>query len=204
MIYTDVIYGSAEPEKIVIDRREFERRIGGECSPDLPEIEACRKVFDEKVSYRYAYARMEVTFPEEGICDFGCGIIESRDLYKNLRECRAAYMMGVTLGAGIDRLLKTLRIKSPAEHFITDALASAAVESFCDIIDRSLRENEMRRSMAVCRPRYSPGYGDCDIKNQRLLTERINAGKTLGISLNESCFMTPSKSVTAIMGIKNE
>lgn len=203
MIYTDVVWGSEESGKVKIDRREFERRAGGG-SPELPAVEACKRVFDEKVSYRYAWARMELTFPEEGICDFGCGIIESRDLYKNLRECRAAYMMGVTLGAGVDRLLRTLGIKSPAEHFITDALASAAVESFCDMLDRSLREAEKERTGGVCRPRYSPGYGDCDIKYQRLLTDRINAAGTLGISLNESCFMTPSKSVTAIMGIRYE
>ncbi|MDO4481121.1 MAG: vitamin B12 dependent-methionine synthase activation domain-containing protein [Bacillota bacterium] len=203
MIYTDVVYGSEEPEKVKIDPGEFLRRAGGG-SLELPEVKSCKNVFDGKVSYRYAWARMELTFPEEGVCDFGCGIIESRDLYKNLRECREAYMMGVTLGAGIDRLLRTLGIKSPAEHFITDALASAAVESFCDMVDLSLREAVKAGNGGVCRPRYSPGYGDCDIKYQRLLTERINAEKTLGISLNESCFMTPSKSVTAIMGIKYE
>lgn len=202
MIYADVVYGLEKPEKIKINNREFERRIGGEFSLELPEAERCLSVFGEKVVYRYAYARMEVGFSEEGICDFGFGRIISRDLYKNLKECEAVYMMGVTLGAGVDRLLKTLKIKSTAEHFITDALASAAVESFCDYLDELLRKKEKEESGKECRPRYSPGYGDCDIGSQRLLLERINGEKTLGITLNESCFMAPSKSVTAIMGIK--
>ncbi|MBR6701262.1 MAG: hypothetical protein IKL72_05990 [Firmicutes bacterium] len=200
MIYSDVVFGSVEPDKVSIDIDELERRLGGGCDIDSEQISRLRNLFDEKVSYRFAYARMEISFPEKGICDFGCGCIESGDLYKNLRDCKAVYMMGVTLGIGIDRLLSMLRIRSAAEHYIIDGMASAAVESFCNMLDKELRAKEGFK----CRPRYSPGYGDCTIYNQKLLTDRIDAARTLGMTLNESYFMTPSKSITAIMGIKNE
>ena len=200
MIYSDVIFGSVEPAEVSINIEEFERRLGGKCDMDSDQIFRLKRVFDERVSYRYAYARMDISFPEENVCDMGCGKIESRDLMKNLKGCCAVYMMGVTLGTGIDRLLSALRIRSTAEHYIIDAMASAAVESFCDMIDAQLRAKEK----TACRPRYSPGYGDCEIRYQKLLTDRIDASRTLGITLNESCFMTPSKSITAIMGIKNE
>ena len=200
MIYSDVIFGSAEPAEVSINIDEFERRLGSKCDMDSSQMKRLKQVFDEKVSYRYAYARMTVSFPEEGVCDMGCGRIESRDLYKNLRDCKAVYMLGVTLGIGIDRLLSMLKIRSAAEHYIIDAMASAAVESFCDMLDKALRTKEK----TACRPRYSPGYGDCSINYQKLLTDRIEASRTLGVTLNPSCFMTPSKSITAVMGIKNE
>ena len=200
MIYSDVVFGFAQPEEVNIDIAEFERRLGGKCDMESEQIISLKELFDEKVSYKYAYARMELVLPEEGVCDPGCGRIVSRDLYKNLMGCGSVYMMGVTLGIGIDRLLSTLRVRSAAEHYIVDAMASAAVESFCDIIDKKLRAAEKTN----CRPRYSPGYGDCSIDVQKLVTDRLDAARTLGIMLNELCFMTPSKSITAIMGIKNE
>lgn len=200
MIYTDVVFGSAEPADVLIDIDEFERRLGGKCDMNSSQIRRLKEVFDDKVSYKYAYARMGVEFPAEDVCDFGCGTIKSRDLGKNLKGCYAVYMMGVTLGIGVDRLLSMLRIKSTAEHYIIDAMASAAVESFCDMLDKELRAAEK----TSCRPRYSPGYGDCGINYQKLLTDRIDASRTLGITLSPSYFMTPSKSITAIMGIKNE
>lgn len=200
MIYSDVVFGSVGPEKIIIDINEFERRLGGKCDMASEQILRLKQMFDEKVSYRYAYVREGISFSEQNTCRLGCGEIESRDLYKNLKDCSSVYLMGVTLGIGIDRLLYTLKVRSTAEHYIIDAMASAAVESFCDFLDKELRAKEN----CLCRPRYSPGYGDCGIEVQKLLTDRLDAARTLGITLNTSYFMTPSKSITAIMGIKNE
>ena len=105
--------------------------------------------------------------------------------------------MALTAGLSVDRLLARLNITSQAEHFMTDALSSAAIESFCDhacaIMQASLR----------CAPRYSPGYGDLSITFQKPLLERLNAFETLGITLNSAYLMTPVKSITAIMGIRS-
>jgi len=75
------------------------------------------------------------------------------------------------------------------------------VESLCDKVDDMIRSS---RTGCGFKPRFSPGYGDCGIENQKAVLDRINAGATLGITLNDAYFMTPSKSITAIMGIKDE
>ena len=109
--------------------------------------------------------------------------------------CKEAYVFSVTTGIGVDRLLSRLNLLSQSRHFITDALSSAAVESFCDYV------NEMLAKDKKTKPRFSPGYGDLPLEIQPDILKVLSADKTLGITLNESLFMTPVKSITAIMGV---
>lgn len=202
-MYTDVKFGAFEAWEIEINAREFEMRSGG-CSLEMDEVADCMKEFEKALGYRYAFAGMKLEFPEEGVCDFGFAQIKSKDLYKNLKGCSHAYMMAITLGAGVDRLMARLRVKSAGKLLITDALASAAAESLCDRVDAMIKEQDRFADGGIWKPRYSPGYGDCGIENQKLLFERLDCEKKLGITLNESYFMTPTKSITAIMGIRYE
>ena len=218
-----MVYGIIPSEELKINERELQRRLGisspsagsdplasshvggaGEVGGGgvVPLLEKCRKQLLKAVECRFAWRRVRLTFPEEGVCLPGDIRIGSRDLCRNLQGCTEAVLMGVTLGLGADRLLLRLEKTAPAEHFITDAIASAAVESLCDRVDREIREELEKEGTAGFRPRYSPGYGDCSIEVQRPLLEQLGAGSTLGITLNEACFMTPVKSITAIMGIK--
>ena len=104
--------------------------------------------------------------------------------------------MAFTTGLGVDRLLAGLNVTSQAEHFMTDALASAAVESFCYYVcDRLCMESD-------CPPRFSPGFGDLPLTFQEPLLRRLDAFQNLGITLNKAFLMTPVKSITAIMGIR--
>ena len=51
------------------------------------------------------------------------------------------------------------------------------------------------------RPRFSPGYGDLPLAVQREFMTLLDCAHLIGINLNESLLMSPSKSVTAIIGI---
>ncbi len=193
----ELIYGIISAEELTINERELRRRIG---EGFAPQLEKCRKNLLKAAECRTAWVKVPVDFPEEGVCLLGDMKIQSRDLSKNLKGCREAVMMGVTLGIGVDRLLQRLSRVSLAEHFITDGLASALAESLCDALDQKIRK-ELGEDLRF-HPRYSPGYGDCSIEVQRPLLQRLQAGTTLGITLNDSYLMTPVKSITAIMGIE--
>ena len=145
---------------------------------------------------KYAYTKVLVQIKSDNICDLGFGDIKSRDLVKALDSCKQAYILGVTIGIGADRLISRLSLTSPAEGFITDALASATAESLCDYADNSLRGTAEKPF------RYAPGYGDMPLTYQPEILKALNADYTLGITLNSSLLMTPMKSITAIMGIK--
>ena len=50
------------------------------------------------------------------------------------------------------------------------------------------------------RPRFSPGYGDFSLDCQKDIIRALEAEKTVGVTLTDSLLMTPSKSVTAVIG----
>ena len=50
-------------------------------------------------------------------------------------------------------------------------------------------------------PRFSPGYGDLPLSLQRDIFRVLDCPRKIGLTLNESLLMSPSKSVTAIVGL---
>jgi cobalamin-dependent methionine synthase I len=102
--------------------------------------------------------------------------------------------MAVTLGAGVDMLLRRKSVTSPSEHFVCDAVASALAETAADMAEAFF--------LGSCghRPRYSPGYGDLPLDIQRDVLSLCDAKRLLGINLNDTNLMIPTKSITAIIG----
>ncbi len=188
----------AEPNEIEINRNELAGRLKTERGFQSEALEMCRKRLMENIRYKCAYVRTPVNLSEEGVCDLGFMKIPSKNLYKNLTGCGEAFVMAMTSGIAVDRLLARLNIVSQAEHFMTDALSSAAIESFCDYACKVMS------SGYDCAPRFSPGFGDLSITFQKPLLEGLCAFEILGITLNNAFLMTPVKSITAIMGIRGK
>ncbi len=190
-----VIAVSVAAEKLEINKNEAAVRLKIPRGFTDRNILRCEETLKKALSCKYAYIRVPVKFISDGICDIGFGNVESRDLCGALKGCAEAYIMGATIGIGADRLISRLAVSSPAESFITDALASAAAETLCEFADLSLRGNGIKPI------RFSPGYGDLPLSCQPDILDMLNAGYTLGITLNGSFLMTPMKSVTSVMGI---
>ena len=72
------------------------------------------------------------------------------------------------------------------------ALGAERVEALCDAFCAEFEGAKMR---------FSPGYGDLPLDTQRALFALLDCPRKLGLTLNESLLMSPSKSVTAIMGL---
>ena len=182
-------------DKIIIDRLEAALRL--KIPPEYTDenIAGCEEKLRQALMCRYAYVKVPVALKDGKICGIGFGKIESRDLAEALFGCSSAYILGVTAGIGVDRLISRLSVISKAQCFITDALASAAAESLCEYADNELRGTGKKPL------RFSPGYGDLPLSVQPDVLEMLNASETLGITLNSSLLMTPVKSVTAVMGI---
>ena len=198
MININVISEYVATEKIVIDLNETAVRLKISRSYANETINACRKELEKALRYKFAFIKVPITFKSDSVCDLGFGDIESRDLCRALSGCSYAYIIGVTTGIGVDRLLARLSITSQAKNFITDGLSSAAIESLCEYVDIYLRGNGKKPM------RYSPGYGDMSLNYQPKILEALNAKETLGITINTSLLMTPVKSITAIMGIYDD
>jgi cobalamin-dependent methionine synthase I len=106
-------------------------------------------------------------------------------------------IMAVTLGAGVDRLIRTSQIKDMAEAVILDAGASILAEQCADILEETIRAE----NSCFVTGRYSPGYGDFPVEMQGRLIREIDGPRTIGLTTNESHILIPRKSITAIIGM---
>ena len=58
----------------------------------------------------------------------------------------------------------------------------------------------IRDSGLAVRPRFSPGYGDLPLALQREVFAALDCPRRIGLTLSDSLLMSPTKSVTALIG----
>ena len=79
------------------------------------------------------------------------------------------------------------------------AIGAERIESLCNVF-----ENELIRQGHELGTRFSPGYGDLPLELQKDIFAALDCPKQIGVSLNDSMLMSPSKSVSAIIGLNGE
>lgn len=98
----------------------------------------------------------------------------------------------MTLGIAIDRLIKRLMKTSPAEALIMSACGSAYLEYRSDSYEKTIGEELGRR--------FCPGYGGSSVEDLKYIFEIMKPEK-IGVILNNSNFMVPSKSMAGIISV---
>ena len=192
------------------DLREITRYLGYYgVTPDesmMREIDQCINELEKVITPRFVYDRFGLLQKEEGdgsVLSFGGIETGSRDLARNLKGCTEVYIMAVTLGPGPDRLVRRASVGRMSRALIYQAAAAAMTEAWCDEINERIR-SEAARDGLYTKPRFSPGYGDLPLSVQKQISGLLNMPKEIGVSLTESLLMTPSKSVTALIGVSPE
>lgn len=159
-----------------------------------------------RLSYKVCYIELPVTITED-ICDFGCMSVQSKALAKNLKGCEQVLLFGATIGVEIDRLIAKYGRISPTKALMFQAIGAERIEALCDVFCEEIRK-EMQvtwdgsEKNVIMRPRFSPGYGDVPLETQKEIFAILNCGKNIGLTLNDSLLMSPSKSITAFVGIE--
>jgi len=133
---------------------------------------------------------------------FVAGGMDSKTLKEHLEGCHAVYLVCTTIGADFDALQRRTSATSPVDAFVLQAIGAAAIEEWTDETECEIRRDLKDGEMLVSR--YSPGYGDWPLEAQRRLFELLDASHTAGVSLTDSLLMVPSKSVSAMIGVKKE
>jgi len=125
---------------------------------------------------------------------------ESKALSMRLAGCRDVYLACGTLGAAFDAFQRRVSAFSGADALIVQAVGAAAVEEVMDSIESDIRgELSPGETLAT---RYSPGYADFPLSEQRTLLGLLDAPRRVGVSLTDSLLMVPSKSVSAVIGVR--
>ena len=132
-------------------------------------------------------------------CEFDVFFLSSRQLARNLDGCSRVILFAATVGVGIDRLITKYSRIAPSRALMLQAIGAERIEALCDAFCADI-EKEMGASL---RPRFSPGYGDLPLSVQKDIIALLDTPKRIGLSLNDSLMMSPTKSVTAFAGITN-
>ncbi|MBR5962165.1 MAG: Vitamin B12 dependent methionine synthase activation subunit [Clostridia bacterium] len=131
--------------------------------------------------------------------DLGFAKTTSQGLKRHLEGCDEIVLFACTAGAEMDRRISRAKLQSPAKGLLMHAIGAQQVEGACDRLCKELAEQFPDKQLT---DRYSPGYGDLPLEMQRDVMNALDCGRTVGIILTDSLLMTPSKSVTAIIGMK--
>ena len=126
--------------------------------------------------------------------------LESAALARNLTGCTKAVLFAATIGPACDRLVKRANLKSYTLMSCYQAAGAAAIEAYCDMLNDKITADCEAEGLYT-RPRFSPGYGDLKIENQKIWFDMLGVTKNTGITLTDSYLMVPTKSVTAIIGL---
>lgn len=128
--------------------------------------------------------------------------IESVSIAKLLSRSESAVFMGVTAGGGIVELAQdAIKSGDGSSALIYDAVGSETAEASIDWLNRYIATELRRKGKILTSMRFSAGYGDFMLENQRSFYELLDL-KRFGVSLTESCIFIPEKTVTAIAGVE--
>ena len=187
-------YGEIPAEELSLSEIELSSRLGYRASVNEEPVRRLTAELLSVCDVKYGAVLVDAEYGE-GWVDFGFGKINSAALVKNLRKSARAYIFAVTLGIGVDRLIRKRSVLSPSEGFILDAIGSALAESAADVAERKIHTGKRAR------PRFSPGYADFSLSHQREILALFDSEKNIGITLLDSGLMIPQKSITAVVGI---
>lgn len=157
---------------------------------------------DQIADARFVYRIFEIIGQNENELTIGKLKIQSKNLCKNLKGCKQVIVFGATLGTSVDLLMKRYSVSDMTKAVVLQACAATVLEEYCDKMQKQIAQ-ELDIGLYL-RPRFSPGYGDFSILHQKELLQMLDASKQIGLAMTEGYMLTPTKSVTAVMGICKE
>ena len=194
--------------KIEIDKKKVCRNLGYQNghapSPSISSL------IDEEIDEAYRliqpscfYRIMDVSRirrPRVTLLNGTTFSITSEVLSWVLYPCKKAVIFVASIGKGLEERAKQVMDDGHLlKATLLDAIGSEATEKVtCHLQDR-VRElaNFYEGEITL---RYSPGYCDWDITQQRVLFKAMDSAP-IGVELTEECLMVPRKSVSGIIGL---
>ncbi len=189
-----------------VDKKEVARYLGyRDAEPDeviLKLMEEAEQALSEACHPAYTIGIFETEPVNESTLALKeCALVlTGKDIVKHVEGCGMVALLAVTLGGGVDALIRKLQVTNMPMALVADAMAGAMIEQICDDVQAELSQKlpNMRQTW-----RFSPGYGDLPLSIQAQFLQVVEAGKRIGLSVTDSQMLTPVKSVTAIVGLQD-
>ena len=186
-----------------LNRKEALRYLGYKKNAPDERVEElmdeCEELVLKTAVPRFIYKKLDFTVNEDGVAFKNTSmVLPGESIKKHLYKCDSAICMAVTISEGIDRQLRVLQLTDMAKALVFDSLASVAVEQTCDKVEELLREEYPDYYQTF---RFGLGYGDLPISLQGQFLHVLNAPKQIGLNVSSTDMLTPTKSVTAVIGL---
>ena len=135
-----------------------------------------------------------VVTAEEGFLQLG------RVFTAQLAEAGAAMLWFGAVTAG--RAVTDARdnAESTADKAILDAVASECADAAMDFMTGIAARELLVQGSVLAAKRFSPGYGDMPLDIQHFFYNTLDMAD-MGVAINDNCFLTPEKSVTAFAAV---
>ena len=183
------------------NKREIRRYLAAGDTPEESieaQIDRAVALAEQTVRPNWIYSIYDCVPLADGV-QVGDVFFAGTSLAKNLAGCTRVILLAVTLGAEADLLLRKESIRGAFPAAVMQAVLTERIERACDAA-----EEEAAVALAGggrTRPRFSLGYGDTLLSDQKRFFALLPVGKRLGITLSDGYLMTPTKSVTALIGV---
>lgn len=162
----------------------------------LPLVRVCEQEWSACLNGAVCYCELPVRV-RGAVCDMELFSVASADLAHYLDGCRRVLLFAATVGIAPDRAVAKYAPLSSAQALVAQAWGAERVEALCDMFCAEMGEQRRLKSA-----RFSPGYGDLPLEAQRPIFRVLDPQRRIGVCLNSSLLMSPSKSVTAFVGIR--
>lgn len=188
-----------------IPKAEVLRYLGHRGQELTPELDRRIDVLMERAlavaTPRECTAEYPVEATEAGVRLVGTELVlTGKDIARHLEGARACALLGVTLGAAVEREILLLERRSMTDVVIFDAACTALIECVADRCESEIVGGARARGLYT-NFRFSPGYGDLPIELQREFLAVLGASRRIGLTVTETSLLLPRKSVTAVVGL---
>ena len=165
-------------------------------------IRECMQEALGKLVYKVCWREFSVRECDEFL-DMGFLKTDSKALIRSLRNCSTVIVFAATVGIELDRLILKYSAISPTKALFMQAIGTERIESLCNTFCQDIMKEKCYIGKGVTH-RFSPGYGDFPVEVQKDVFRVLEPSRKIGLTLNSSMLMSPTKSVTAILGITDE
>jgi hypothetical protein len=192
-----------------VDRDEVLRFQGYKKDVDVPDA-AVLALFEEALALGESLIEPRVVYRAMAVTGQGPDLIEAGGERLHIPEIGRLWGPLEEIGAGICTVGEALErhVREIWEErelplaLMLDSVGSAAVESLAEYANDLLCQAAIPAGVKVTN-RISPGYAGWDTAEQIALFA-LCPGGPIGVTLNESCVMTPGKSISFLVGVGPE
>ena len=193
-------------ERIEVDRRDVLEAIGY-TGGKRPTVKIASLISDyvenapDFIDPAYAFVIRNVK-SVRGILSFVDGDItfKSGVIGRLLERSDMVAIFALTIGNHLEKLAEGLAQDGLVlKASVLEAVGAAAAEKLANTLSERVEKTAQNYGLATSR-RFSPGYCDWSVKQQRMIFKALEADSG-GVQLTRGCLMIPRKSVSGIIGI---